>query len=333
MIERSPVQECQYVGPLAEVCRGFVAEKRGMGYIYTTEAKRLCEFAHFSVAFNPPVNTLTEELVNAWIKRRPADSDRNYYSRFALIKLLAEYMQRLGYDAYCPAKDALGKIQWHYTPYIFTHDEIERFFNAIDALKRKEHSVAPRRHIVMPMIFRLLYCCGLRVSEALELRLSDVDLGNGILTIRESKFGKTRYVPMSAEMVSRCANYMNIQPTDLQAQDYFFRAPDDGQYHPRSIYSVFRDILWDAGISHGGRGKGPRLHDFRHTFAVHCLNRWVRNGKDVSTALPRLSAYLGHKDLAATERYLRMTAEVYPEVIAILSEKYGGIIPKEGDTV
>ena len=333
MVERSPIREYQYVGPLADACRGFIAEKRGMGYIYTTEAKHLCEFSKFAVDFNLPMNALTAELVCAWMERRPSDSDRNYYSRFALIKLLAEYMQRLGYDAYCPTKDALGKIQWGYTPYIFTHDEIGRFFHVAGTLKESIHTKARRRHIVMPMVFQMLYCCGLRVSEALVLRVEDVDLDNGILTIRQSKFGKTRYVPMSAEMTAKCADYMTKQPHDLQAQDYFFRAPDDGRYDRRSIYSVFRDVLWDAKISHGGRGKGPRVHDFRHTFAVHCLNRWAREGKDVSTALPRLSAYLGHKDLAATERYLRMTAEVYPEISAILNEKYGAIIPKDGDTV
>lgn len=333
MDERSPIREFRYVGPLAELCRGFIAEKRGLGYIYTTEAKHLSEFSRFSESFDTPPNTLTEELVNAWIERRPTDSDRNYYSRFALIKLFAEYMRRLGHDAHCLTKQELGKIQWSYTPYIFTHDEIRSFFVATDSLKRQKNTMAPRRHIVMPMLFRLLYCCGLRATEALTLRNEDADLENGILTIRESKFEKTRYVPMAEPLWLQMKEYALKEPSDVCPKDYFFRAPDDGHYGTKGLYCVFRECLWNAGISHGGRGKGPRVHDFRHTFAVHCLDRWAREGKDVSTALPRLSAYLGHKDLAATERYLRMTAEVYPEISATLSEKYGAIIPKDGDTV
>jgi len=118
----------------------------------------------------------------------------------------------------------------------------------------------------------------------------------------------------------------------LGPETYFFRAPDDGSYGTRSIYSVFRDILWAAGISHGGRGKGPRVHDFRHTFAVHSLEKMVKEGRELSSALPRLSAYLGHTNLAATEKYLRLTAELYPEIISILDRDYGYVLPKKGDT-
>lgn len=198
-------------------------------------------------------------------------------------------------------------------------------------MKWKVHSVAPRRHLVMPVLFRLLYCCGLRVSEATDLLMGDVDLDEGILTIRDSKFGRTRYVPMSKETTTSCGQYAQGNPYAGDAAGYFFPAPDGGGYNERSVYHVFRELLWNAGISHGGRGKGPRVHDFRHTFAVHFLEKWQRDGKELTIALPRLSAYLGHNDITATERYLRMPAELYPEISALLSEKYGYLIPKSGD--
>lgn len=99
-----------------------------------------------------------------------------------------------------------------------------------------------------------------------------------------------------------------------------------------SVYDEFRRVLLAAGIPHYGRGKGPRVHDFRHTFACHCLHRWIRNGVPISSALPRLSTYLGHNDMAATEKYLHMTAEVYPEISEKLSREYGYLIPKEAQS-
>ena len=89
---------------------------------------------------------------------------------------------------------------------------------------------------------------------------------------------------------------------------------------------MFRDLLRNAGISHGGRGKGPRVHDLRHTFCVHCLQRWISQGKDLTTALPLLTTYMGHNDFSATEQYLRMTAEVYPEVSQLMQDQYGYVV-------
>ena len=326
----SPIINYSFEGSLAKVCDDFIAEKRALGYSYNTEAKKLREFSKFTLKYDIQDYTLPEEIVLEWIKRKPTDSDRGQYARLGLIKVFAEYMQRLGYKAYCPNKELLGKIQWNYTPYIFTHEEISRFFTAIDRLELKKRSPAPRKHIVMPMLFRMLYCCGLRVSESTNLLCKDVDLSEGIITVRESKFGKTRYVPLSQDMIELYRKY--AEKYTLGPNSYFFRAPDDGPYCSRGIYSVFRDVLWVAGISHGGRGKGPRVHDLRHTFAVHCLEKMVEEGRELTSALPRLSTYLGHDDLAATEKYLRLTAELYPEITSILDQEYGYVLPKKGGT-
>jgi len=327
MRDYTAIKECKYSGVLADICKNFIIEKRAVGYLYKREAKQLSEFSRFSENFVIPANTLTEEVVKAWINKKTTDSDRNRYARFSLIKQFSEYMQRMGYSTYCPKRDEIGKTYHNnYIPYIFTHEEIKKFFEAADAMPVR--SISPRRHLVMPVMFRILYCCGLRVSEATELCDKDVDLDEGILVIHNSKFGKTRYVPMSAELTGVCAKYAKTRLIAEQGDDWFFAAPDGGHYSVKEIYYVFRNLLWQAEISHGGRGKGPRVHDFRHTFCVHCLQKWVKKGADPSTVLPRLSAYLGHDGFESTERYLRMTAEVYPEISELMQEKYGYVIPK-----
>ena len=322
-----------YSGPLKPHCEAFIQEKRAVGYLYNTEAKKLSEFSRFSLNFDFPVDTLPKEVVQAWISKKPTDSDRNQYARFSLISQFAKYMDRMGCRAYIPDSGEVGKVCKNFVPYVFSHEEIRSFFKAVDMMVKRDHSVSPRRHLIMPVLFRMLYCCGLRVSEALKLQGEDVDLELGVLTIKDGKGGKSRYVPMSDELTEICANYAKTRLVGNPGSEWFFAAPDGGRYDTRAIYDTFRALLWEAGISHGGRGKGPRLHDLRHTFCVHCLGKWVGQGSDPTTLLPRLSAYLGHADLSATEKYLRMTAEVYPEVSHLLQEKYGYVIPKLEDTV
>lgn len=328
MQETSKYKTYEFAGELAVHLQEFIAEKRSVGYVYNTEAKQLSRFSRFSLGYEIPRDELPESLVKAWIARVPTDSDRNQYSRYSLIGQFAKYMVRMGHPAYIPAPTDIGKTHRTFTPYIFTHDEIRALFAVLDSLETPPRSGSPRRKDIIPVLFRLLYCCGLRVSEAVTLKGEDVDLENGVLTIKNSKFGKSRYVPMSPETTARCAEYGRTRLVGRAGVDWFFAAPDGGHYDVRSIYSMFRQYLWDAGISHGGKGKGPRVHDLRHTFAVHCLQKWAAGGEDVTTALPLLSAYMGHADFSATERYLRLTAEVYPEISSLMNEKYGYVIPR-----
>ena len=330
MVEQTKIKTYSYSGPLKTVCESFIREKRALGYLYNTEAKKLSEFSRFTLDFDLPENTLTKEVVRAWIARKPTDSERNQYARFSLISQFAKYMDRMGCAAYVPDGDEVGKVHKTFSPRIFSHEEIRAFFKAADSMTLSLHSTAPRRHLIMPVLFRMLCCCGLRVSEALNLRGEDVDLENGILTIRESKAGKSRYVPMSAELTEVCSRYARTRLVGPPDGDWFFAAPDGGRYDTRTVYHNFRQLLWKAGISHGGRGKGPRVHDFRHTFCVHCLQKWTASGADPTSVLPRLTTYLGHSDFSSTERYLRMTAEAYPEVSRLTEEKYGYVIPELG---
>lgn len=325
MLQHPNHKDYQFEGVLAEICSDYVLEKRALGCRFNAEAKRLREFSRMSLQYDLPENILTKEVVEAWISRRPNDADKSIYFRFQLIKGFAEYMVRMGYEAHLPSLGDIPKMHWNtYIPYIFTHEEVLRFFAVLDSLKKPKYSNSHRRHIVMPMIFRLLYCCGLRVSEALSITTNDIDFESRILTIRNTKFEKSRYIPISKEMTDELHKYSS----NYIHEPYFFPARDGGIYHDKSVYEQFRQVLFSAGIPHGGRGKGPRVHDFRHTFAVHCLQKWIRSGLPLSSALPRLSTYLGHNDMTATEKYLRMTAEVYPEIVDSLSREYGHIIPK-----
>lgn len=329
MLECPQVRNDKFYGVLAPLCEAFVAEKRAVGYKYESESELLSRFSRFTEAFNFAPETLPKEVVKAWIAPKPMESDRTRYSRFSIVKLFSEYMVRTGRSAYIPLVTESGKRHRTFVPYIFTHDEIHRLFKAVDSMQTFSGTTAPRRHLVLPVMFRLLYCCGLRLTEATQLLGEDVDLNEGVLTIKKTKFNKNRYVPMSDELTKFCAEYAKTRLIGKTA-DWFLPARDGGYYGERSVYTAFRELLYKCGIPHGGRGKGPRVHDLRHTFAVHCLQRWTKNGADITTALPYLREYLGHDHLNATEQYLRMTTEVYPEVSQAIQDKYGYIFPKMG---
>lgn len=111
-------------------------------------------------------------------------------------------------------------------------------------------------------------------------------------------------------------------------ENYFFMKRHSTAYTSDTIYKNFRKILWKSGISYGGKGRGPRLHDFRHTFAVHSLNQMIRQGVELYCALPILSTYLGHVSVEATERYLRLTEEAYPGILDAVSRTCAYIFPE-----
>lgn len=184
----------------------------------------------------------------------------------------------------------------------------------------------------MPVFFRLLYCTGMRLSEARLLKVGDVDLDDGIITVTNAKFDKHRQLPVSPEMLTRLLGYHRTVHTFSKKEDWFF--PGNGGI-PMTVVNVdrnFRKFLWQARISHGGRGKGPRVHDFRHTQAVHCLRRWVLDGKDLRAYLPILQAYLGHVSFADTAYYLHLTADLFPDITEKVEAVFGFIVPEVGDS-
>ena len=245
--------------------------------------------------------------------------------RITLVRQFSTFLCRVGHSAYVPDSTLATRNNAHFVPRILTHEEIRKLFQTVDHLVPTARS--PLRHLVMPEIFRLLYGCGFRLGEVLNLRVRDVDLNQGIVTVRQGKFRKDRLVPLALSLVNRLRTYaagFGNRPPDA----LFFPAPNGRAYRLRTVYGLFRTLLLQCGIPHGGRGKGPRVHDLRHGFAVHTLLRWYREGVDPNAKLPLLATYLGHQHLSGTQRYLHLTAELFPEVMARVDAAFGDVIPR-----
>ena len=308
---------------LASFMEAFLAEKRACGCKYERESLTLLNLDRFLVAQRCSGLELTREAVEGWTSKRPYERLASQAFRVSVGREFAKYLRRHGLNAYLPPRSR--SIPVDFIPRIFSSEEIRRLLIAVDQLLPDRNS--PLRHLVFPELFRLYYACGLRREEPLRLTVADVDLTEGVLTIVGKH--RKRLVPLCPSLRDRLVAY-SAKLGKRTATDVFFPAPHGEAYDGVTIYHAFRCLLRAAGIPHGGRGQGPRLHDLRHTFAVHCLVRWYRQGADLDAQLPVLATYMGHRSGRGTQRYLRLTADLFPDVAARLEASFGRLIPEGG---
>jgi integrase len=311
---------------LAAAITALAAEKRAVGYKYDAEERILARFEAFCREVFPGLDTVTKDSAEAWITaaRERGVRPATLQGLAAPVRELARWLGRRGTAAYVLPARTLPRPA-RYVPHIYTDRELAGLFAATDRCHYS--SEAPFRHLVMPVLFRTVYACGLRISEARMLRPADVDTVTGVLQVRDAKGGKDRQVPVSGPLRERLAGYQ-AHLAGQPGWDWFFPGGSAGQpLALLNVYKNFRRFLWQARISHGGRGHGPRVHDLRHTFTVNNLRAWFTAGEDINALLPVLQAYLGHCEIRDTAYYLRLTAESYPDIADRVQREYGGIVP------
>jgi integrase len=174
----------KYNGPLREHINNFIELKQSIGYKYITEAENLRRFDAFTLQKYRHSTVLSKEIILDWCKKKTYEAQANQGARVSIIRQFCKYLENIGAAAFIIPKGYYPKEK-QYSPYIYTEDELKRFFAETD--KCRHSSQFPYRHMIMPVFFRMLYTCGLRVSEARLLKVSEVDLSTGILTINQSK--------------------------------------------------------------------------------------------------------------------------------------------------
>lgn len=297
---------------LAQLVTEYITFKQSMGMRFRTESATLKAFCR--AMGNIDISQVISDSVHAYLTgtgpittfwHRKFDALTGFY-RFALSR---------GYIDSSPLPTTIPKRPVPFRPYIYTHKQFRRLVEITDILNN-----SPRSH-VQPATFRtlliLLYGTGLRISEALSLTLADVDFPASLLTIRDTKFFKTRLVPVGPQLTAILESYAKTRrllPRPARNDSAFFSTRTGNALTLGSTDRIFRLLCECAGIrrTDGGRFQ-PRLHDIRHTFALRRLVAWYREGEDVQRLLPFLSTYMGHVDVTATQRYLTMTPELLHE--------------------
>ena len=255
-------------------------------------------------------DAVTDEKVCAFLAGK-GPLTRYRANKFSALAGFYRYAISRGYASRSPLPDDEPKTRPSRPPYIYSHDELRRLFDAIDLCRRR--AVQLDAHTFRTLLL-LLYGAGLRLGEALKLSLIDVDLSAAVLTVRGTKFYKSRLVPAGPQLAQILRGYAAVRSGRPfpDGNDSSFLANRDGTSLAQgTVHPAFAGLRRTAGINGlDGTRQRPCLHSFRHSFAVHRLTSWYRQGADVQRLLPVLSTYLGHTDLAGTQVYLSMTPEL-----------------------
>lgn len=317
----------------AGMIHSFLEEKRAMGYKYISQERILLSFDRFLVSRYPDAQSLDRAILFDWCAPRPGEHPKTLEGRVVPVREFCKYLRRTGVEAYELPKGMLPHCP-RYQPYIYSPEEIKRIIRQADCMEKARGS--RYRHLVMPALIRMLYGCGLRIGEACALKTGDVDLGQGIITIRNGKLGKDRLVPVSPSLLEYLKSYKENMPLLSTGESWFFPSKHGQHFSHSAINENFHELLWKAGIrdcghdSTGRHSGGPRIHDFRHTFAVRCMKRWVLEGRNLRACLPVLQTYLGHASIKETAYYLHLTADLFPDITCMVEDAFGDVIPGGG---
>lgn len=314
----------EWKSDMKDLLRILIREKQMTGFKYKQQARELERFDAYCHYNGYSGIRLTKTMLDGFIYGE-FEKSCTHYKKEILMRDFAQFLGKHGYQVYVPiAKSAPGKKNAH-IPYIFTHKQLYKLFMSVDSYPLQETN---NRNILDPVLFRLLYGSGLRVSEALNLQLKDFDLEQKVLIIRHAKNNKDRLVPIAQSIAKRIQFLLDTYHRFNTDNSFLFPSITGNRTDKSTVHRRFRDYLLMADIPH--TSAGPRVHDLRHTFAVCCLKKWVICGTELMNTLPYLAAYMGHTDFRATQYYLRLTADLYPDLISRTEAEFGYVIPAGG---
>ena len=292
--------------------------KESIGYSRVSYMPHIPDFLSFCGEFYPCNDSITKEMLDNWLQVKQFKTNGTHNSAISRIREFTRYQAAIGKQTYVPSLDYSAKTI-HYAPYIFTDRELASLCNAFDTLQ--PHWESPERESVVPALFRMMYCCGLRPAEPLNLLYDDVNLETGVIYIRQAKRKKDRRILMADELVGLCRKYNDRR----YPRTYFFERKDGSRYPTHWMTKQFHICWRNSGLE---KRMNPRPYDLRHNFATRILMRWLSEGKDVMAMAPYLSAYMGHTEFTSTFYYIHLLPERLINNAGIDWERFSRIYPE-----
>ena len=292
---------------LQKLIQQYLNHRRSLGWQPPPHGGRIGAFGRF-VGPNVDITDVNLRQVEAFLVGKGSVTV-TWHTKFSTLRSFYRYAVSRGYVASAPLPTVMPQRPRSFTPYIYSHEELRRLLGAVPSVRQSWCSVEPG---TMRTVLLLLYGAGLRLGEAINLDGSDIDWNEAVMTIRNSKFNKTRAVPFGQQLGGVLAEYAQNRTPPIEGQ--FFTTRSGGRLNNQLIQNYFSILRRRVSVHRIGGGRfQPRLHDLRHTFAVHRLTSWYLQGADVQRLLPQLSTYLGHVSIQATQVYLTMTPELLHE--------------------
>ncbi|MGH8991391.1 MAG: tyrosine-type recombinase/integrase [Acidimicrobiia bacterium] len=282
----------------------YLALRRSLGYKLERAGNLLAQFVAYCDAAG--AETVTLDLARAWATLPEDGSDYWFAFRLSVVRGFARYLVLVDERTEVPPADVLPMRARRATPYLYTPEEVVRLMAAA------ENIPTPLRRATLATLVGLLYVTGMRIGEAIRLDQTDVDCRQDLLVVRDSKFGKSREVPIHPSTVAALRAYQKHRDDlcPLRTSPAFFVSPAGTRLLYCNVHLAFLGMVRDAGLTARSATCRPRPHDLRHSFAVSTLVRWYRDGEDVQARLPQLSTYLGHVHPANTYWYLSAAPEL-----------------------
>ena len=289
----------------------YLGAKRSLGAVISAEQRILRSFIR--AVGDIPLAAITVETCSSFCMAGAAPTQFSVRKHYALHAFF-RYLRGRGEIAIIPLPTAGPRVTFTFEPYIYSLDELRRLLDATEILATSRVPLPPQ---TVRMLLLVLYAAGLRAGEGLRLERSDVDLAQRTLVIRNTKFFKSRVVPIGSSLTETLHAYCARQPEQAHngsAAARFFTTAAGKTISLAQLENAFVRVRRHAGIQRPSTDRWqPRLHDMRHSFAVHRLLSWYRAGIDVQAHLPLLATYLGHVNLSGTQKYLTLTPQLLAE--------------------
>lgn len=300
----------------------YLAIRRGLGFKLRDTGKELLDFVEFME--RQRATYITREVALAWAKQSSKAQPVSWAQRLSTVRVFARYRRASDPRTQIPPWDLLPFRSKRARPYLYTDKQIKSLLSAALNMPNRYERGALRPWVFYSLL-GLLSVTGLRLSEARNLKLEDVDLQGAVLTIRGTKFGKTRLVPLHASTCKVLANYIARRQRHWlgrPASSYLFLSSWGNRLSMADCHNTFYALSRQIGLRGVCDSRGPRLHDMRHLFATKTLIRWYRSDQDPERRLPLLSAYLGHVHVADTQWYLEGSPELMREAMRRVEQRW-----------
>jgi integrase/recombinase XerD len=304
--------------PLRESIDEYIAMRRGLGFKLRKDAAALADFAAFMEQHG--TDRITTRLALAWAQAPRTVKPPVWAERLRFVRGFARHYIAIDPRTEIPPADLLPHRPKRARPYLYSEDEIQRLLDCALNLAPRTGLRAWTHHCLLG----LLAVAGLRLGEVLRLRTDEVDLNGGVLTVRGTKFGKSRLVPIDPSTCEVLARYRERRDRFLAGRrsDFFLISGRGNHLDVGEVHRTFYTLSRQVGLRGPSASHGPRLHDFRHRFAVETLLRWYRNGEDIERRMLVLSTYLGHVHVDDTYWYLSAHPELMGAAVARLEQRW-----------
>ena len=301
----------------------FIEQKRALGIEYR-ELNFLINFDKLCANRFPDATELTKDICFSFAVKKDTENSTSFRNRISPVREFGKFLIRNGESAYVLPTDLARKAP-RCLPYIYSKDEVATIFEVFDNLPLFPSS--PTRHLVLPAMIRVLYCCGLRPVEVCRLKHEDADLSIGRLFVRESKGHRDRIVMLADDLTNYLHDYDRRISRILPNREWFFVNAQNTVCTTKWIGAIFAKTRSKLNI-YGANGQTPRLYDMRHTFATHRLYEWMKNNEDVYALLHHLSVYMGHAQITDTCYYIHLVPEQLQTLAGVDFSQYESLIPE-----